>query len=235
MSHVGEIVRQTTERAVMGWRSLSATQQLMLWGLVVVWTVLGLGAATGGMAANAMVSGTGVAYTGTAIHSQFDALRQTDAASGELEIARLKLKRAEALVDYSTRYQVPADLVGLIYDTALREGIDPELAFRLVKIESAFVVRARSSAGALGLAQVQPATARFYRPTITPDELFDPARNLSIGFRYLRDLLAVYGDIKLALLAYNRGPARLKELLDQGRDPSNGYASSVMAGYGGDD
>jgi soluble lytic murein transglycosylase-like protein len=40
-----------------------------------------------------------------------------------------------------------------------------------------------------------------------------------------------YGDVKLALLAYNRGPTRVKELMDAGRNPGNGYASKVMEGY----
>ncbi len=98
-------------------------------------------------------------------------------------------------------------------------------------MESAFTVKARSSAGALGLAQVQLPTARFYRPAITAEELFDPGTNLTIGFRYLHDLLQIYGDVKLALLAYNRGPTRLKQLMDRGQDPRNGYATSVMQGY----
>lgn len=172
-----------------------------------------------------------IAYTGT-IQSEFRLLRQSlDTTSGQLELVRLKLERAEAVLAYSTRYQVPADLVELIYDTALKQALDPDLAFRLVNVESGFVAQARSRAGALGLAQVQPGTARFYEPGVTQEQLLDPATNLRIGFRYLRDLLTVYGDIELALLAYNRGPARLKELMDGGRDPRNGYAASVMEGY----
>jgi soluble lytic murein transglycosylase-like protein len=121
----------------------------------------------------------------------------------------------------------------LIYRTALREGIDPDLAFRVVRVESGFKATATSSAGALGLAQVQLPTARFYDAHITAEQLYDPATNLSIGFRYLRDLIEVYGDVKHALLAYNRGPSRLKKLLDEGRDPQNGYASRIMEGYAG--
>ena len=42
-----------------------------------------------------------------------------------------------------------------------------------------------------------------------------------------------YDDVSLALLAYNWGPSRLRELLAQGRDPRNGYASTIMSGYQG--
>ena len=145
----------------------------------------------------------------------------------------MKLGRAESILEYSARYQITSDLADLIYGTALREGIDPDLAFRMVKVESDFTRGATSAAGALGLVQVQLATAKFYDANITTEELYDPATNLAIGFRYIRDLIEVYGDVKLALLAYNRGPSRIKKLLDEGHDPQNGYASLIMEGYAG--
>ena len=77
-----------------------------------------------------------------------------------------------------------------------------------------------------------PNTARIFYPRLLNDDLFDAEINLRIGFRFLRDLLDQYdGDVALALLAYNRGPTRLRRLLDRGIDPRNGYASSVLAGY----
>ncbi len=173
----------------------------------------------------------GGAYTGTAIVNELSSLRNSlDRTSGELELMQLELERARALLDYSSRYQVPSDLVALIYDTALREGLDPGLAFRLVKVESDFNVRARSTAAAIGLAQVQLRTARFYHPGVTLERLFDPATNLRVGFRYLHDLLGTYqGNLRLALLAYNRGPAKVNQLLEGGREPGNGYATSVLS------
>jgi soluble lytic murein transglycosylase-like protein len=228
------IVRRAADSVAAGWLRLSATQRLTMRGLGVLAIVLAIGAVAGANAPRADAASDDGAYTGTAIQSQFRQLRVSlDTTAGELELARLKLDRAEAILHYSAHYQVPADLVELIYDAALREGIDPELAFRLVNLESDFKVRAHSHANALGLAQVQPATARFYEPTITPEQLFDPTTNLRIGFRYLRHLIETYGDVKLALLAYNRGPGRVKELLDAGRDPRNGYASRIMEGYRG--
>ena len=217
------------------WRRLSVTQQLTMRGLGILLLVLGIGAVAGARAPSAVASDSdGGAYTGTAIQSQFRSLRVSlDTTAGELEIARLQLQRAEDILRYSSEYQVPANMVELVYDVALHEGIDPELAFRLVNLESGFTVRARSHANALGLAQVQPATARFYEPTITAEQLFDPETNLRIGFRYLRHLIETYGDVKLALLAYNRGPGRVKELMDAGRDPRNGYATRIMEGYRG--
>lgn len=214
---------------------LSATQQLTLRGVGILAVVLAVGFAVGLQAPRAVAwDEAGGAYTGTAARSQFNSLRQSlNSTAGELELLRLKLGRAESLLEYSARYQITSDLADLIYGTALREGIDPDLAFRMVKVESDFTRGATSAAGALGLVQVQLATAKFYDANITTEELYDPATNLAIGFRYIRDLIEVYGDVKLALLAYNRGPSRIKKLLDEGHDPQNGYASLIMEGYAG--
>ena len=119
-----------------------------------------------------------------------------------------------------------------VYDVALSEGIDPGLAFRLVKVESGFNARATSHVGAVGLTQVLPSTARLYEPGLTTQQLYDRDTNLRIGFRYLRDLLDRYPtNMSLALLAYNRGPAKVEQLLGAGRNPANGYEAEVMKGF----
>ncbi len=115
---------------------------------------------------------------------------------------------------------------------ALPEGVDPNLAFRLVKVESNFTGRAKSKAGAIGLTQVLPSTARLYEPGLTTEQLYGRETNLRVGFRYLRDLLERYdGNLERALLAYNRGPGKVEELLGAGKDPRNGYSTTVMKGY----
>ncbi|GBD33638.1 MAG: hypothetical protein KatS3mg081_1748 [Gemmatimonadales bacterium] len=209
-----------------------ATRTLMFRGAAVFAGALLLVTAVGALFARSDSSGS-APYTGRLVVREFSALRNSlDEASGEAEVLRLELARANAVIEYSARYQIPADLAGLIYDTALRAGIDPELAFRLVKVESNFDPKATSPAGAVGLAQVLLRTAQFYEPGITLERLYDPATNLWIGFRYLRDLLGTYqGNLRLALLAYNRGPTKVNELLQLAQDPANGYARSVMRGY----
>ena len=158
-----------------------------------------------------------------------DKLEQT---RGELAVLKLQLDRANMIVANSTQYQIPADLAAAIYDIAVSEGIDPSLGYQLVKIESNFKGNARSPMDAIGYAQVQLRTARFYRPSITERELFDRDTNLRIGFRFLSDLLAKVGDdMHLALLAYNRGPAKVEQILASGGDPTNGYSEAVLRGY----
>ncbi len=63
---------------------------------------------------------------------------QLEAAKGEATVIKLQLERANAILENSTRYQIPADLSAAIYDIALSEGIDPSLGYQLVKIESQF-------------------------------------------------------------------------------------------------
>ena len=157
---------------------------------------------------------------------------QLDATRGELDLVRIQLDRANAILDNSMKYQIPADLAASIYDIALSEGIDPALGFQLVKIESSFKANARSSMGAIGYTQLQVTTARFYEPDVTERALTQRDLNLRIGFRFLNDLLKKFdNDTHLALLAYNRGPAKVADILAQGGDPTNGYSDAVLRGY----
>lgn len=155
--------------------------------------------------------------------------RQLQAREGELELVRLELRRVNAVVSNSARYRIPADLSAQIYDVALSEGIDPEVAFRLVAVESEFTHTAVSPKGAIGLTQVMPSTARLINPRLTREDLFHPETNLRLGFSYLRDLIRTYdGNLRLALLAYNRGPDAVDAIRKQGGNPDNGYAGAVL-------
>ena len=157
-----------------------------------------------------------------------------DSAKGELELVRAQLERAQKIIGYSSRYHIGADLAGNIVDVASAEGIDPELAFRLVKLESDFNVRATSPVGAVGLTQVMPSTAKYYVKDVTREKLYDPQTNLRVGFRYLRGLVDEYdGNVKLALLVYNRGPVAVAKSRAQGDNPSNGYDRILTKGYRG--
>ena len=169
----------------------------------------------------------------TRVARQFVSLSdEVTAARGEAALARVQLERANAIIEYSGRYQIPADLSAAIYDIALSEGLDPALGYRLVKVESDFKRTARSHMAAMGYTQLQLATARFYDPTLTEERLMERETNLRIGFRFLQDLLRQFdGDMNLALLAYNRGPGRVAEILAEGGDPNNGYDDAVLKGY----
>ncbi len=114
-------------------------------------------------------------------------------------------------------------LVRIVYpfpyqEMVLREarevGVDPLLLAALIRQESAFVPDIVSSAGAVGLMQVMPATGRDLARSLgvenfTAETLESPEVNLHLGARFLADLLERYGpELPLALSAYNAGPAR---------------------------
>jgi soluble lytic murein transglycosylase-like protein len=159
---------------------------------------------------------------------------QLDATKGSLDLVTAQLDRANKVIEYSTRYGIAADLASSIIDIASAEGIAPDLAFRLVKLESGFNERAKSPVGAVGLTQLMLPTARYFDRTITEQRLYDRRTNLRIGFRYLRALIDEHdGDVRLALLVYNRGPVAVQNALRAGLNPTNGYDRIIMKGYQG--
>ena len=115
--------------------------------------------------------------------------------------------------------------MGAIQTAAHRNGIDPDLLTAVVWTESSFMPDAVSHAGAVGLAQLMPDTARAL--DVDP---FDPIQNLDGGARYLREMIDRFGRVDLALAAYNAGPTRLTSLLDgSGAVPiSQNYVNTVL-------
>jgi soluble lytic murein transglycosylase-like protein len=155
-------------------------------------------------------------------------------SQGELSLLRAQIERADKVIQYSTQYAIPAGLAGKVFDASLRESIDPELAFRLVRLESEFNTRAVSKTGAIGLTQLMPSTAVMFDKTATRDKLFVADVNLKIGMHYLRTLLDMYkGDVRLALLAYNRGEDAVWRDVRAGVNPGNGYDRMVIGDYRG--
>lgn len=164
-------------------------------------------------------------------HELTAAQRELSATKAELASTRGKLERLTAIQRYSSLYDVPADLAGAIYDIALDEGIHPSLGFQLVKVESGFKPGARSPVGAIGYTQLRIKTARSYESDVTENDLENRDTNLRIGFRFLKDMLTQFDqDLHMALVAYNRGPSRVSEMLARGEDPANGYAEVVLRG-----
>jgi hypothetical protein len=232
----GTRVRRSSHRRRQG----HLRQALLTAGLLAAATFVVL-QVRGPQGAVAEISAAGVAVAAPEVSFRFGPDRsvreiqhELDATRGELDLVRAQMERMKRIIQYSSRYQIGADLASSIVDIALAEGIDPELAFRLVQRESDFNPRATSPVGAIGLTQLMPATARYFAKGITRERLYEPTVNLRIGFRYLRGLIAEHrGDVRLALLVYNRGPVSVNAALAEGRDPSNGYDRYVTRGYKG--
>ena len=144
-----------------------------------------------------------------------------------------RLRRWHRVYRFAGHYGVAPDLAVAIHDIAMAEGIEPDLAFRLVRAESEFNERATSPVGAVGLTQVMPGTARYYVRGVSRKHLYERHLNLHVGFRYLRGLIRQYKSVRLALLVYNRGPGPVEAALKRGDDPANGYENMVAKGYTG--
>ena len=150
-------------------------------------------------------------------------------AESELAAVQHELTRVRSILAWSEAYGIPADLASAIHTAAVAEGLEPELGFRLVQHESGFRQRAVSPLGAIGYTQLLPSTAMWLDPDLTEGRLYDRDTNLRLGFRYLKQLMDRYdSNPRLALLAYNRGPAVVSARISRGEDPGNGFARRVL-------
>ena len=96
---------------------------------------------------------------------------------------------------------------GMLETAAARYGLPPGFFRRLIRQESNFDPKAVSRAGAMGIAQFMPGTARW-RGLSDP---FEPKQALDESARWLSELRALFGNLGLAAAAYNAGPQRVKD------------------------
>lgn len=155
--------------------------------------------------------GTGPAMAETSVSSKSRAqlfqsqlrVLDTRAASQYADSERLRPKTAFSssggTLPYTGRYR--GTYLPLARDAARRHGVPEDLFLRLVQQESGWNPRAVSHKGAVGLAQLMPATARGLGVDAT-----DPRQNLDGGARYLRRQYERFRSWRLALAAYNAGP-----------------------------
>ena len=122
---------------------------------------------------------------------------------------------AELWNDLALRF--PIGWQEIFVRNARREDIPVDWSLAIARQESAFVSDARSPAGALGVMQLMPATAKIvarkagirYR---SPDELTDPQFNIQLGSQYLGQMLRQFNNNRIfASAAYNAGPTRVEQ------------------------
>ncbi len=116
--------------------------------------------------------------------------------------------------DFSLRYQMP--YAAEIKKAATHAALDHSLVFGLIRQESRFWAEAVSSAGALGLMQVMPATGKWIATQLKasdyrPSQLSDVGVNTGFGAYYLRTVLDQMGGSEpMAAVSYNAGPGRAR-------------------------
>jgi soluble lytic murein transglycosylase-like protein len=121
-----------------------------------------------------------------------------------------------------------AEIDRLVIVSAADYGVDPALIEAIIASESAFDSQAISNAGARGLMQLMPQTAAALGVT----DSFDAAQNVAAGTRYLRSLLDRFGNVELAVAAYNAGPNAVRRF--GGIPPyeeTRSYVRNVLASY----
>ncbi len=161
------------------------------------------------------------ATTAAAARSLLEAVASCSDPHPHVALARSLARRG--LVPRLLAFPLLQDAAPLA-DTARRTGLEPALLMALARQESGFAPRARSPAGARGLTQLMPATARSlarrHRLPFSALRLeHDPAYQLDLAARYLRELLDRFGDPAAALAAYNAGPARVQRWIKAFGDP----------------
>jgi soluble lytic murein transglycosylase len=119
--------------------------------------------------------------------------------------------------DYEVLYPRPFDFD--VRTAARRTGLDSELIYAIIRQESLYETTAASSAGALGLMQLLPETARITArraglPAPTRSQLLQPAVNVPLGSHFLASLLERFdGEMALATAGYNAGPNAVRRWL----------------------
>ena len=124
------------------------------------------------------------------------------------------------------------DLDAIFEAAGLRYNISPNLLKAVARVESNFRPDATSRSGAMGIMQLMPGTARGLGVT----DAYDPEQNIMGGAKFLRQMLDQFGDIQLALAAYNAGPNNVTKY--GGIPPfeeTQNYVKKVMEYLGGGD
>ena len=122
------------------------------------------------------------------------------------------------------------DLDWTIYRAGVKAGVDPRFLHAVIKQESRYKNKAVSHAGAQGLMQLMPATAKRFGNK----DPYDAASNIEAGTKYLKWLLKRFnGDVKLALAGYNAGEGAVDKYDGiPPYDETQNYVKKIVANYG---
>jgi hypothetical protein len=154
----------------------------------------------------------GARTAGPAPRDRWGAVEPVRKTSPEMQLIEQVLARRGPDLGLTLRQQ----LAQAISEEARRAGYDPLLILAVIDVESDFEEDAVSSKGAKGLMQIRPSTLYFLAQKeglkLSREEVAaDPALCVRLGIRYLKSLEDRFGDLEMALMAYNAGPSRIRQ------------------------
>lgn len=139
------------------------------------------------------------------------------------------LQEANAVQANSGQSASKAQILNVVSQISKKHGVDEKLVQALIKQESGFNPKAKSKAGAIGLMQLMPSTAK----NLGVQDPYNMVQNVEGGVKYLKSMLNKYnGNVILALAAYNAGPNAVDKY--SGVPPykeTQNYVRNILANY----
>lgn len=194
-------------------------------GVIMMIGGMGGGKGIAGMSGTNVTNGTNVT---TPVRSVFAAADTSDRRSVVIQPGERPPASSAAEASGTATSRVMA-LLPIIADAAQAAEVDSALLMAVIDVESGGNPRAMSPKGATGLMQLMPATGARQGAS----DLLDPRQNIAVGARYLKALMRQFGDLPLALAAYNAGEGAVQKY--GGQIPPYAetmtYVPKVMARY----
>jgi soluble lytic murein transglycosylase-like protein len=159
-----------------------------------------------------------------------------DLIGEEYQLQAAKERRASQLHSWLAARDGAVGAADVVARSILQESekhaLDPVLVLAVIQIESRFDRKAVSTRGAQGLMQVRRVVVDELvgegKIPAHRHDLKDPQVNVEIGVSYLAHLVEMFGDLNIALAAYNWGPTRIREKLAANQTIPSQYVSKVL-------